>query len=79
MVGLVTSLNVSVAAALILFEAQRQRLDAGLYERSRLPRELFERTIFEWAYPRLAEHCRRKGLAYPALSIDGEPVEPIPR
>jgi len=36
MLGMVQSLNVSVAAAVILFEAQRQRREAGLYERPRL-------------------------------------------
>jgi tRNA (guanosine-2'-O-)-methyltransferase len=30
--GMTRSLNVSVATALILYEAQRQRLAAGLYE-----------------------------------------------
>jgi len=41
MLGMVQSLNVSVATAVILFEAQRQRLAAGLYDRPRLePREL---------------------------------------
>ena len=32
MLGMIQSLNVSVAAAVILFEAQRQRLAVGLYE-----------------------------------------------
>lgn len=36
MLGMVQSLNVSVAAAVILFEAQRQRLAAGLYDEPRL-------------------------------------------
>ena len=41
MLGMVRSLNVSVAAAVILFEAQRQRLAAGLYDAPRLsPEEL---------------------------------------
>jgi len=41
MLGMVQSLNVSVATAVILFEAQRQRLAAGLYDDARLPpREL---------------------------------------
>ena len=39
MLGMVQSLNVSVAAAVILFEAQRQRLGAGLYEAPRLSEE----------------------------------------
>lgn len=36
MLGMVQSLNVSVAAAVILFEAQRQRRAAGMYEAPRL-------------------------------------------
>ncbi|MEO1174383.1 MAG: tRNA (guanosine(18)-2'-O)-methyltransferase TrmH, partial [Myxococcota bacterium] len=35
--GMVESLNVSVAAAVILFEAQRQRTAAGFYAAPRLP------------------------------------------
>ena len=37
MFGMVQSLNVSVAAATILFEAQRQRLAAGMYAAPQLP------------------------------------------
>lgn len=36
MLGMVQSLNVSVAAAVILFEAQRQRVAAGMYDRPSL-------------------------------------------
>ena len=72
MEGMVASLNVSVAAALILFEAQRQRRLAGLYETSRLDPEVFERTLFEWCYPEIAEEYRRRSAAYPALDEDGE-------
>jgi len=36
MLGMVQSLNVSVATAVILFEAQRQRLAAGMYDEPRL-------------------------------------------
>ena len=39
MQGMVQSFNVSVAAAIILMEAQRQRQAAGLYETSRIPSE----------------------------------------
>ena len=49
MLGMVEALNVSVAAGLVLFEAQRQRRAAGLYDRSRLDPELARRTLFEWA------------------------------
>ncbi len=72
MAGMVESLNVSVAAALILYEAQRQRSDAGMYDTSRLDAETFDRTLFEWAYPEIAARLQRLGQAYPALREDGE-------
>ena len=72
MEGMVASLNVSVAAALILYEARRQREHAGLYGQCRLNKDVFERILFEWAYPEIAARCRRQELAYPALSDDGE-------
>lgn len=75
MYGLVASLNVSVAAAVILFEAQRQRHNAGLYEHRRLDEAIYERLLFEWAYPELAAFYRRKGVSYPRLSADGEVIE----
>ena len=77
MEGMVASLNVSVAAALILFEAQRQRRAAGLYDRCRLPKDVFEKTLFEWAYPEIARVCRERAAGYPALSTDGQITEPI--
>ncbi|WP_027483820.1 tRNA (guanosine(18)-2'-O)-methyltransferase TrmH [Deinococcus pimensis] len=72
MLGMVQSLNVSVAAATILFEAQRQRLAAGLYERPQLEVADLERRLFEWAYPDLAPLYRERGEPYPALSEDGQ-------
>jgi tRNA (guanosine-2'-O-)-methyltransferase len=69
--GLGTSLNVSVATAVILMEAERQRAAAGLYEECRLDPADFERTLFEWCYPEIAERCRHHGLEYPALKEDG--------
>ena len=72
MLGMVHSLNVSVATALILFEAARQRSDAGLYDTCRLENEDFERRLFEWAYPSLASARRREARAYPGLTEAGE-------
>jgi tRNA (guanosine-2'-O-)-methyltransferase len=69
--GLGQSLNVSVAAAVILFEAERQRTAAGLYAQSRLPHDEYERTLFEWCYPEVAARCRELGRPYPALTADG--------
>jgi len=71
MQGMVESLNVSVAAALILFEAQRQRLKAGMYGANRFPAETFERLLFEYTYPRLSRMFREKGYPYPPLDDDG--------
>ncbi len=48
MLGMVQSLNVSVAAAVILFEAQRQRLEAGLYQNPRLDPNLYQRVLEDW-------------------------------
>ncbi len=78
MVGLSESLNVSVAAAVILFEAQRQRSAAGMYDRSRLDEAVFERVLFEWMQPRIARYCRRRNLPYPPLDEDGQ-VTQLPR
>jgi tRNA (guanosine-2'-O-)-methyltransferase len=72
MVGMVRSLNVSVAASLLLFEAFRQRDAAGLYDRPRLPPDELERRVFEWGYPRLAARCRERGEAYPSLDERGQ-------
>jgi tRNA (guanosine-2'-O-)-methyltransferase len=67
MMGMVSSLNVSVAAAVILFEAQRQRAKAGMYNAPRLEPEVLSRLEYEWLYPREAEHFRSRGEPYPDL------------
>jgi len=72
MVGMVHSLNVSVATALLLYEAMRQRRAAGMYETSRLDDARFQRTLFEWAHPTVAALCREKGMPYPELGPDGQ-------
>ena len=71
MVGMAQSFNVSVATALLLFEAFRQRDAAGMYRSSRLDPEEFERILFEWAYPRIARHLRARGTPYPTVTPDG--------
>jgi len=70
--GLVQSLNVSVSAALILYEAQRQREQKGLYCEARLDSnsKTDMNTLFEWAWPRVAAYCRRNKLPYPELDPD---------
>lgn len=76
MIGMVQSLNVSVASAVILYEAQRQRDAAGMYdkENSSLPDEIIHRTLFERGHPVLAKVAKRKGLAYPPLDDEGQIV-----
>lgn len=46
--GMIQSLNVSVAAAVILAEAARQREAAGYYERSALAPDEFGRRLDKW-------------------------------
>jgi len=75
MQGLGTSVNVSVAAAVILFEAERQRELAGMYEQSRFAPAELERTLFEWSYPDIARRCRELGRPYPRLAADGSLLE----
>jgi len=79
MMGMVESLNVSVAAATILFEAQRQRANADFYSTSRLDRAIYDKTLFEWAHPAVARYCRRHKLSYPELGEDGEIAGPLPK
>ena len=71
MVGMARSFNVSVATALLLFEAFRQREAAHMYDESRIDPEDMRRILFEWAYPRIARHCRDRGTPYPSLGEDG--------
>lgn len=76
MVGMVQSLNVSVASALILFEAQRQRQLVGMYNReiSALPQDVIHTTLFERGHPVLAKVAKRKKLPYPPLDETGQIV-----
>lgn len=71
MAGMVASLNVSVATALILFEAQRQRAEAGFYDRPRLEPEAYRRLLFEWAHPHVAAKYRAENLPYPGMDEAG--------
>jgi len=46
--GMIQSLNVSVATAVTLYEAQRQRMLKGMYENPELPEDKIESMIDEW-------------------------------
>jgi len=79
--GMVQSLNVSVAAATLLFEALRQRRAAGVMpERGEgVPEECYSALLFEWAYPEVARWCRQQGRPYPPLDEEGAILAPLPR
>lgn len=70
--GMVESLNVSVAAAVILYEAQRQKSEAGHYEERKIDEPEYSKTLFEWAHPDIAHRCRESGLDYPPLTEEGD-------
>ncbi|KZY59734.1 hypothetical protein A3735_02175, partial [Oleiphilus sp. HI0061] len=77
MLGMVESFNVSVAAAIILAEAQRQRSLAGSYDQVRLDGKTYQETFFRWAHPKVASYCHQNKLPYPEVSEeDGEIINP---
>ena len=71
MVGMVQSLNVSVAAALVLYEAQRHRQVAGMYDTQQLSETVCQKVLFEGGFPKLREICDRKALPYPHIDNNG--------
>jgi tRNA (guanosine-2'-O-)-methyltransferase len=79
MMGVTQSLNVSVACAIVLYEAQRQRQVAGMYDHCRLNEKTLARQRFEWLHPVLADYCQRHHLDYPALDDSGDLAEPMPK
>jgi tRNA (guanosine-2'-O-)-methyltransferase len=74
MVGMVQSLNVSVACSVVLYEAQRQRQIAGMYDQARLPEQRRQKVLFQGGHPIFAEACQRKGLPYPEIDQEGQIV-----
>jgi len=72
--GMVQSLNVSVAGAILLFEAIRQRENKDLipYEGEGLNQEEYKKTLFEWTYPELIDSYKKSNKDYPCLNKDGE-------
>ncbi|AEH45723.1 tRNA guanosine-2'-O-methyltransferase [Thermodesulfatator indicus DSM 15286] len=61
--GMVQSLNVSVATGIILYEAERQRKEKGLYEISHLSEEEIESILEDWAYHRVIKDKARGRLS----------------
>lgn len=58
--GIIRSLNISVACAVSIYEALRQKTNAGHYEQRRLPEQQFEMLWKEWSSnrPEGEEHQR---------------------
>ena len=79
--GMVESLNVSVAASALLFEALRQRQVANIIPESGegMSQEKYKEKIFEWAYPEVAQWCKSEGKKYPELNERGEIIDDLPR
>ena len=79
--GMVESLNVSVAASTLLFEAIRQRQVANkIPEKGEgVSQKTYKQKIFEWAYPEVAQWCKNEGREYPELNKKGEIIEELPR
>ena len=79
MSGMVQSLNVSVAASILLFEAIRQREGKSLLPLNGegLSAEEYEKTLFEWSYPELGSIYRKSGNKYPTLNQYGEIIEVV--
>ena len=79
--GMVESLNVSVAASALLFEAIRQRHAANIVPESGegMSKEIYKEKIFEWAYPDVANWCKSEGKKYPELNEKGEIIDKLPR
>ena len=74
MMGMVQSLNVSVASALILYEAQHQRQKVGAYSKTSISKGDLQRILFEGCHPALFQQCMQKGLPLPELNDQGEVV-----
>ncbi len=76
--GMVQSLNVSVAASILLFEAIRQRKNQGILPANGegLNINEYQKTLFEWCYPELAAMYKKSAKEYPNLNDQGE-LDPI--
>lgn len=77
MVGMVQSLNVSVASALVLYEAHRQRTVAGMYDWRSLDDESYAALLFAACHPKIANYCQQKKIPYPAIDENAEILEPM--
>ncbi|WP_298448293.1 tRNA (guanosine(18)-2'-O)-methyltransferase TrmH [uncultured Marinobacter sp.] len=78
MMGMVESLNVSAACAIILSEAQRQRKEAGLFDNRRIRDEEYNRLLFSWCQPVVKRYCDDRNLPYPPINHEtGELIDGV--
>ena len=72
--GMVQSLNVSVAGAILLFEAIRQRKNKDLIpsKGEGLKQEEYKKALFEWTYPELIDSYKKSNKDYPCLNKNGD-------
>ncbi len=77
MAGMVQSLNVSVASALVLYEAYHQRNRAGMYDHRSLDNKEYQRLLFKACHRKIANYCDNKRLPYPAIDENAEILEPV--
>ena len=75
--GMVESLNVSVATAIVLYEAARQREAAGMYDSCSISQDEFDQLRFQWLHPAVAKYCNRKHLPFPTLDEQGNIIEGV--
>jgi len=79
MLGVTQSLNVSVACAIVLYEALRQRQAAGMYDNPTRDEAAFAIQRFEWLHPQIAQFCRERSLDYPPMDEEGNITGEFPR
>lgn len=72
MLGMVQSLNVSVAMSIILYEALKQRRKKAMYETLQLSDEIFRNKLFEWSHPKITQFCKEHKQPYPEINDKGE-------
>ena len=74
MYGMVQSLNVSVAASILLYEAVRQRDQKGLLPKNGegIDTQEYQNTLFEWAYPEKRDSFEENDYGYPPINENGE-------
>ncbi len=71
LMGMVQSLNVSVATALILNEAMYQRNAKNMYDKTSFTKEETDKLLFEWSYPAVMRHCQYHNIVYPKMTDEG--------